>query len=54
MSWRPRGRDGVTYQIRRLSDGSEWWIGVVYLRRLREAQSDPEAELHAPPVPERR
>jgi hypothetical protein len=22
----------VTYQVRRISDGSEWWISVVYLR----------------------
>jgi hypothetical protein len=42
MSWRPRAREGVTYQIRRLSDGSEWWIAAVYLRRLREAQAGAE------------
>jgi hypothetical protein len=38
LSWRPRAREGLSYQIRRLSDGSEWWIGAVYLRRLREGQ----------------
>ncbi len=36
VSWRPRSREGVTYQVRRLNDGSEWWIGALYLRRLRE------------------
>jgi len=33
LSWRPRAREGLTYQIRRLSDGTEWWIAAVYLRR---------------------
>ena len=33
LSWRPRSREGVVYQIRRLTDGSEWWIGAQYLRR---------------------
>jgi hypothetical protein len=37
VSWRPRAREGVTYQIRRTTDGSEWWIAVEYLRRVREA-----------------
>jgi len=37
LSWRPHGREGVAYQVRRCTDGSEWWIGVAYLRRLREA-----------------
>jgi hypothetical protein len=35
LSWRPRSREGVSYQIRRLADGSEWWIGAPYLRRQR-------------------
>jgi hypothetical protein len=39
VSWRPRAREGLSYQIRRLSDGSEWWISAVYLRRLRAAPS---------------
>ena len=38
VSWRPRSREGVAYQIRRCADGSEWWIGAQYLRRLRQAQ----------------
>jgi len=38
VSWRPRSRDGLSYQIRRLSDRSEWWIAAVYLRRLAEVQ----------------
>ena len=37
VSWRPRAREGVAYQVRRSTDGSEWWIAVEYLRRLREA-----------------
>lgn len=37
VSWRPRAREGVAYQVRRSTDGSEWWIAVQYLRRLREA-----------------
>jgi len=36
LSWRPKAREGVTYQVRRTADGSEWWIGVGYLRRARE------------------
>jgi len=39
VSWRPRAREGVTYQIRRLTDGTEWWIGAIYLRRRREADA---------------
>lgn len=39
LSWRPRAREGVSYQIRRLADGSEWWIAALHLRR--EAQVDP-------------
>jgi hypothetical protein len=56
VSWRPRSREGLAYQIRRLSDGSEWWIAAVYLRRLRAAQAgaDGESALHALPVAERR
>lgn len=36
LSWRPRAREGVTYQIRRSTDGTEWWVSVEHLRRLRE------------------
>jgi hypothetical protein len=39
VSWRPRAREGVTYQIRRLTDGTEWWIGATYLRRGRQANA---------------
>jgi hypothetical protein len=41
LSWRPRSREGLTYQIRRLGDGSEWWIGAAYLRRQRQAEDAP-------------
>lgn len=34
LAWRPRSRDGLSYQIRRLSDGSEWWIASTFLRRV--------------------
>jgi hypothetical protein len=36
-SWRPRAREGVAYQVRRSTDGSEWWLAFTYLRRLRQA-----------------
>ena len=49
LSWRPHSRDGLAYQIRRLSDASEWWIASTYLRRMRVRQAealtpDPPAE----------
>jgi hypothetical protein len=33
LSWQPRSRAGLSYQIRRISDGSDWWIAAKYLRR---------------------
>ncbi|MFN8625106.1 MAG: hypothetical protein U0587_03845 [Candidatus Binatia bacterium] len=33
VAWRPRSREGLVYQVRRVADGSEWWIGAQYLRR---------------------
>jgi len=39
VSWRPRAREGITYQIRRLSDGTEWWIAAIYLCRQRYADA---------------
>jgi hypothetical protein len=33
LSWRPRSREGLMYQIRSLADGSEWWIAAHNLRR---------------------
>ena len=44
VSWRPRSRDGLSYQIRRLSDGSEWWIAAAYLRRLPTRPALPPAD----------
>lgn len=41
ISWRPRAREGVSYQIRRLADGAEWWIAGAYLRRQRQAPVAP-------------
>jgi hypothetical protein len=46
LSWRPRSRDGLCYQVRRLSDGSEWWIAATYLRRL--AVRSPDLPVDAP------
>ena len=43
VSWRPRAREGVAYQVRRSTDSSEWWIAVEYLRRVRNAPPLPEA-----------
>jgi hypothetical protein len=36
LSWRPRASEGTLYQIRRLADGSEWWINAKYLRKQPE------------------
>ena len=33
VSWRPRSREGLVYQIRRLADDTEWWIEARYLRQ---------------------
>jgi hypothetical protein len=43
VSWRPRSREGLLYQVRRMTDGSEWWIGAQYLRRqpVAEPVADP-------------
>jgi hypothetical protein len=35
LGWRPRTKDGIRYQIRRLSDGGEWWIAALFLRKTR-------------------
>jgi hypothetical protein len=34
LAWRPQSREGLAYQIRRLSDGREWWLAALYLRKL--------------------
>jgi hypothetical protein len=39
LSWRPRSRLGVTYQIRRIADRSEWWVAATYLRRSQTASA---------------
>jgi hypothetical protein len=48
LSWKPRARDGVIYQIRRLADGSEWWIGAHLLRR--QAKPEPVVEPSSGPA----
>ncbi len=37
VSWHPRSRQGLLYQVRRIADGSEWWIAAHYLRRQARA-----------------
>ncbi|MBI3782683.1 MAG: hypothetical protein HY270_04705 [Deltaproteobacteria bacterium] len=37
VSWRPKAREGLVYQVRRTTDRTEWWIAASYLRRLRVA-----------------
>lgn len=43
LSWRPRAREGVMYQVRRKTDASEWWIEARYLRRQALATVPPPA-----------
>lgn len=45
VSWRPGAREGVLYQVRRRTDGTEWWISVEYLRH------EPNASPPSPEVP---
>lgn len=44
ISWRPRSLNGLAYQIRRLKDGSEWWMLASNLRRRREPEPAPTTE----------
>jgi len=37
LAWRPFASGGLSYQIRRLSDSSEFWVRALYLRTLRDA-----------------
>ena len=37
LSWRPQAREGSMYEVRRLSDRSEWWIQAIYLRKQKAA-----------------
>jgi hypothetical protein len=43
VSWRPRSREGLSYQVRRISDSREWWIASTYLRRLPHREAAPPA-----------
>jgi hypothetical protein len=54
LSWHPRSRIGLAYQIRRLSDGSEWWIASTHLRRERHAAPMVNGARPTPPVSEHR
>jgi hypothetical protein len=48
LSWQPRSRGGLIYEIRRIGDGREWWIAAVHLRRTSETQQ----AIHLQPAPE--
>ena len=48
LSWLPRAREGLSYQIRRLRDGKEWWIAATYLRRGAVALARPPAGVQQP------
>ena len=37
LAWRPFASGGLSYQIRRLSDGNEFWIRALYLRKKKDA-----------------
>lgn len=37
LSWRPKSPQGSLYQVRRLTDRSEWWIAAIHLRRQSQA-----------------
>ncbi len=39
LSWQPRSRRGLLYEIKRLGDGTEWWIAGAHLRATGEAQA---------------
>jgi hypothetical protein len=39
VSWRPGPCDGATYQVRQVTDGTEWWIAALYSRRQRYADA---------------
>lgn len=45
VSWRPRSREGLLYQVRRVADGTEWWIEAKYLRRQAAATAESAASL---------
>ena len=49
VSWRPRSREGLVYQIRRVADGSEWWIGAQYLRRQPAAEAGAQSAVSIAP-----
>ena len=36
VGWRPKSRTGALYQVRLLSDGTEWWILGIHLRHRKE------------------
>jgi hypothetical protein len=37
LAWNPQAREGLAYQVRRLTDRKVWWVRALYLRRAREA-----------------
>ncbi len=51
VSWQPRSRAGLSYQVRRISDGSAWWIAAKFLRRRPVRDATAEDALSAAPEP---
>lgn len=39
LSWRPKSAQGSLYQVRRVTDDSEWWIAGPHLRRRSRAEA---------------
>jgi len=39
LAWRPAATGGLSYQIKRLSDGSEFWLRALYLRKGKDVPS---------------
>jgi hypothetical protein len=38
LSWQPRSRHGLLYEIRRRGDGTEWWLSSAQLRGSAQMQ----------------
>lgn len=41
LSWQPRSRRGLLYEVRRVGDGTEWWLGASHLRGTLVADAEP-------------
>jgi len=45
LSWQPRSRRGLLYEVRRIGDRSEWWLGDAHLRTTEQPALSPAAAL---------